>query len=289
MQKKLLLLILPLLLVTGCSAKTHPETKGQINNNQTIKSKSKSQVRDKHKKPETVKNHKQEEKSKEDKEEKIQKISKSEEVTKPNPPIDEKTLEKIRINNSQADPQTKYILGVSQQYQSEWNWCAPTTVSMLLAYKGISVSQAQLAKEMATNQSFGTHNVNAIKVLNKHLFGYESPQSGQAGYRLAEVKDASLGSEDMRLFKERLVQNIKDDFPMYYTFDVSKIYPGKNGEHNVIGIGYQLSKDGKDVEYIYYLDPSYAVIDSTYGGLKKVRPEELLQAMLTCVEPNYAW
>ncbi|KHD44642.1 hypothetical protein NC01_07075 [Streptococcus uberis] len=76
---------------------------------------------------------------------------------------------------------------------------------------------------------------------------------------------------------------------MYYTFEVSKIYPGKNGEHNVIGIGYQLSKDGKDVEYIYYHDPSYAVIDSTYGGLKKVTLAELLQAMLTCVEPNYAW
>ena len=40
---------------------------------------------------------------------------------------------------------------------------------------------------------------------------------------------------------------------------------------------------------IYYLDPDTHVQDSTYGGLKKLTPEELLAAMATCGEKNYAW
>lgn len=151
------------------------------------------------------------------------------------------------------------------------------------------MSQAQLAQDMGTDDSFGTHNANAIQVLNRYLFGYDNPAVGQAGYRLATVTNSSSNSEDMRLFKERLIQNIRDGYPMYYTIDNARMYPGKSGEHNVTGIGYQLTQDGSDIAYVYYLDPSYAVIDPTYGGLKKVTPEELLYAMLTCVEPNYGW
>ena len=76
---------------------------------------------------------------------------------------------------------------------------------------------------------------------------------------------------------------------MYYTFTLSKIYPGKNGEHNVIGIGYELTPDGKDISAIYYLDSMTHEQDPVYGGLKKVTPEELLEAMAACEEPNYAW
>ena len=35
---------------------------------------------------------------------------------------------------------------------------------------------------------------------------------------------------------------------------------------------------------IYYLDPNVQVQDPTYGGLKKVKPEELLEAMVACDE-----
>lgn len=180
-------------------------------------------------------------------------------------------------------------LNLTQQYQERWNWCAPTTVSMMLAYRGVHLSQAQLAQEMGTDESFGTHNADAIRILNRHLFGYDAPSGNQAGYRKATVTDASSSSEDMHLFKERFIQNTKDGYPVYLTIDNAKIYPGKSGEHNVAGIGYQLTDDGKDIAFVYYLDPSYAVKDSVYGGLKKVTPEELLNAMLTCVEPNYAW
>ena len=183
----------------------------------------------------------------------------------------------------------KKLLSVTPQIQEKWYFCAPTTVSMMLSTQGIIVSQEQLAKEMGTYEPYATHNREEIRVLNQHLFGYPEPQAGQAGYRLATVTNASPDSEDMRLFKERVRKSIDDGYPLYYTFTISQIYPGKSGEHNVIGIGYELTPDGKDISAIYYLDSMTHVQDPTYGGLKKVTPKELLAAMVTCGEPNYAW
>ena len=188
-----------------------------------------------------------------------------------------------------ATESRKKLLSVAPQIQEKWYFCAPTTVSMMLSTQGITVSQQQLAEEMGTYEPYGTHNRDAIRVLNQHLFGYPDPQAGQAGYRLATVTNASPDSEDMRLFKERVRKNIDDGYPLYYTFTISQIYPGKSGEHNVIGIGYELTPDGKNISAIYYLDSMTHVQDPTYGGLKKVTPEELLAAMVTCGEPNYAW
>ncbi|HFI0633640.1 TPA: C39 family peptidase [Streptococcus suis] len=204
-----------------------------------------------------------------------------------NPPVSQETIDKLR--NSQSQAGQKVMLNVRPQIQRAWNTCAPTTVSMMLSYRGIEVSQEVLAQEMGTDNTFGTHNANAIQILNRHLFGYDHPQSNQAGYRLATVTTSDVHSEQMSLFKQRLRQNIADGYPMYYTFDSSKIYPGLRGEHNVIGIGYQLSEDGSDIAYLYYLDPSPNVQDPVYGGLKKVSPQELFASMLTCVEPNYGW
>jgi len=160
---------------------------------------------------------------------------------------------------------------------------------MMLASRGVSVSQHQLAKEMGTYNPYGTHNRDAIRVLNQNLFGYPEPSGNQAGYRLVTVTDARPGSEDIRLFKERVRKDIDDGYPLYYTFNVAQIYPGKSGEHNVIGVGYELTADGKDISAIYYLDPDTHVQDPNYGGLKKLTPEELLAAMVTCGEKNYAW
>lgn len=207
--------------------------------------------------------------------------------TKPNPPITQETID--RLEREQAGVGKKVMLNVTPQVQRAWNTCAPTTVSMMLSSRGISVSQEVLAQEMNTDTTFGTHNANAIQVLNRHLFGYDMPQGNQAGYRLETVTTSDVNSEQMRLFKERLKQNIADGYPMYYTFDSATIYPGSYGEHNVIGVGYQLSADGSDVAYLYYLDPSHTKQDPVYGGLKKVTPKELFEGMLTCVEPNYAW
>ena len=181
------------------------------------------------------------------------------------------------------------LLPISLKLQEEWYFCAPATVHMMLASRGVSVSQHQLAKEMGTYNPYGTHNRDAIRVLNQNLFGYPEPSGNQAGYRLVTVTDARPDSEDIRLFKERVRKDIDDGYPLYYTFNVAQIYPGKSGEHNVIGVGYELTADGKDISAIYYLDPDTHVQDPTYGGLKKLTPEELLAAMVTCGEKNYAW
>lgn len=192
-------------------------------------------------------------------------------------------------SSSKVNQGIRKLLPISLKLQEEWYFCAPATVHMMLASRGVSVSQHQLAKEMGTYNPYGTHNRDAIRVLNQNLFGYPEPSGNQAGYRLVTVTDARPDSEDIRLFKERLRKDIDDGYPLYYTFNVAQIYPGKSGEHNVIGVGYELTADGKDISAVYYLDPDTHVQDPTYGGLKKLTPEELLAAMATCGEKNYAW
>ncbi|MBB1524157.1 hypothetical protein HG468_003990 [Candidatus Saccharibacteria bacterium] len=124
--------------------------------------------------------------------------------------------------------------------------------------------------------------------MNKHMFGYELPQAGQAGYRLETVK--TVDQKTIELFKQRLIKNTKDGYPMYYTINPAKVYPGaNNSEHNVAGAGYIATPDGTDVALIYYIDPYPNFQDPVYGGLKVVTPEELLQATVGVSEPNYAW
>lgn len=250
---------------------------------------------------------------------------KTKERTEPNPPMPAEVVERLKIKEDGAEvgtqqtlPSSKQeqasmpentqpsqslkqessskenqgirkLLPISLKLQEEWYFCAPATVHMMLASRGVSVSQHQLAKEMGTYNPYGTHNRDAIRVLNQNLFGYPEPSGNQAGYRLATVTDARPDSEDIRIFKERVRKDIDDGYPLYYTFNVAQIYPGKSGEHNVIGVGYELTADGKDISAIYYLDPDTHVQDPTYGGLKKLTPEELLAAMVTCGEKNYAW
>ena len=250
---------------------------------------------------------------------------KTKERTEPNPPMPAEVAERLKIKEGRTEagsqetlPSSKQeqaslkentqpsqsvkqetsskenqgirkLLPISLKLQEEWYFCAPATVHMMLASRGVSVSQHQLAKEMGTYNPYGTHNRDAIRVLNQNLFGYPEPSGNQAGYRLATVTDARPDSEDIRIFKERVRKDIDDGYPLYYTFNVAQIYPGKSGEHNVIGVGYELTADGKDISSIYYLDPDTHVQDPTYGGLKKLTPEELLAAMVTCGEKNYAW
>ena len=250
---------------------------------------------------------------------------KTKERTEPNPPMPAEVAERLKIKEGRTEagsqetlPSSKQeqaslkentqpsqsvkqetsskenqgirkLLPISLKLQEEWYFCAPATVHMMLASRGVSVSQHQLAKEMGTYNPYGTHNRDAIRVLNQNLFGYPEPSGNQAGYRLATVTDARPDSEDIRIFKERVRKDIDDGYPLYYTFNVAQIYPEKSGEHNVIGVGYELTADGKDISAIYYLDPDTHVQDPTYGGLKKLTPEELLAAMVTCGEKNYAW
>lgn len=194
-----------------------------------------------------------------------------------------------KITSEEISQKNRKLLTISLKLQEQWYFCAPATVQMILSSQGISVTQELLAKEMGTYEPYGTHNRDAIRVLNQYLFGYPDPTANQAGYRLATVTSASPNSEDVQQFKNRVRKDIDEGYPLYYTINMSKIYAGRRGEHNVIGIGYELTADGMDIAAIYYLDPNVHVQDPTYGGLKKVTPEELLEAMVACDEKNYAW
>lgn len=233
---------------------------------------------------------------------------KTKERTEPNPPMPAEVAERLKIKEGSTEAGTQQtlpsstqeqaslkentqpsqslkqetsskenqgirkLLPISLKLQEEWYFCAPATVHMMLASRGVSVSQHQLAKEMGTYNPYGTHNRDAIRVLNQNLFGYPEPSGNQAGYRLATVIDARPDSEDIRLFKERVRKDIDDGYPLYYTFNVAQIYPGKSGEHNVIGVGYELTADGKDISAIYYLDPDTHVQDPTLWRLEETDP-----------------
>lgn len=190
-----------------------------------------------------------------------------------------------------VDVGKKYVLPVKTQAQQKWFWCAPTTVSMILASRGVNISQSQLASEMGTYEPFGTHNENAVRVLNRYLFGYETPKSGQSGYRLEKITSSS--GEELGRFKERIVKNTKDGYPLYLTVDLAKLYPGRSNpaEHNIVGAGYISTPDDKDVALIYIVDPYSKFHNSVNGGLKIFKPEEVLEAAISSAvtELHYAW
>lgn len=160
----------------------------------------------------------------------------------------------------------RHKLPVQTQAQQKWFWCAPTTVSMILGARGKNVSQTQLASEMGTYEPFGTHNRDAIRILNRHLFGYEKPTDGQAGYRLQKI--TSNSGRELEEFKKRIIKNTQDGYPMYFTADPLKLYPGrsKSAEHNLAGAGYISTPDGKDVAFVYAVDPYSKFHDSVMVG-----------------------
>lgn len=181
----------------------------------------------------------------------------------------------------------KYMLPVKTQAQQKWFWCAPTTVSMILASCGVNVSQSQLASEMNTYEPFGTHNRDTVGVLNKYLFGYETPKN----YRLEKITSSS--GEELRRFKDRVIKNTKDGYPLYLTADLAKLYPGRSNpaEHNVVEAGYISTPDDRDVALIYIVDPYSKIHASVNGGLKIFKSEDVLEAAISpsVTEPYYAW
>ena len=95
--------------------------------------------------------------------------------------------ETSQVKETPKETNRKVRLNVTPQVQKVSSYCAPTSVSMILSYRGVYVDQFTLAKEMGTYEPFGTHNKDAIRVLNKYMFGYEFPATGQGGYRLEVV------------------------------------------------------------------------------------------------------
>ena len=77
--------------------------------------------------------------------------------------------ETSQVKETPKETNRKVRLNVTPQVQKVWYYCAPTSVSMILSYRGVYVDQFTLAKEMGTYEPFGTHNKDAIRVINKNL------------------------------------------------------------------------------------------------------------------------
>lgn len=157
---------------------------------------------------------------------------------------------------------------------------------MMLSARGITSDVFTLAKLMGTYEPYGTHNRDAIRVLNQQLFGYAQPQANQPGYRLAELHGQPNEITD---FTARFVKDIDDGWPVYLTLNLATIYPGKaHGEHNVAGIGYESAANGQ-VTAILYLDPYQPFADPQTGPLHRIAPADLVRSIQACEEANYAW
>lgn len=225
----------------------------------------------------------------------ISKETKKEEKTQKSPRTLESSAKKEEIFKK---PETiegvaigeKHKINFPHQIQKKWFWCAPTTVSMILSARGKNISQDSLSLEMGTYEPFGTHNKDAIRVLNRQLFGYDYPRDEQNGYRIEEVR--RVDDNTIATFKKRLIKNTNDGYPIYYTVNPARLYSGvKNSEHNVAGAGYIATPDGKDVAFVYFVDPYPKFQDTNYGGLKIATPRQMLEAISdkNVTEPYYAW
>lgn len=174
-------------------------------------------------------------------------------------------------------------LGIRPQVQQTTFWCSPATSSMLLSSYGIDHTQSRLSVLMDTKLPFGTHNQNAIKVINNILSLYNIPKK----YNLVTVKkDDKL---DYDKFKDDFYMAINRGNPVYLTLDLTKISDTRKGEHNVLGIGYVLDKKNDKIKYVIIYDPSTVVVNSTYGSLRIMSVNTLLDSLSMCIEPNYAY
>lgn len=146
-------------------------------------------------------------------------------------------------STNQGESATKR-LNVPLYAQSEYNFCAPAAVSMILAYFGIMTNQYTLASAMNTRGDFGTSYVDYVNVMNSYLSQY-----GFQSYRAAYTLDMSVDA-----YKERIAKNIDAGFPVLLVVNTAYLYPGEEGwEHAVVCVGYQRNAQGK-VSTIYYND-----------------------------------
>jgi hypothetical protein len=53
--------------------------------------------------------------------------------------------------------------------------------------------------------------------------------------------------------------------------------------------GYASNADTGQIAYYYFIDPSYVIQDSRYGGLKTASADEMIRAIEDNVEPAYIW
>lgn len=198
-----------------------------------------------------------------------------EEITEPETNIDSVPYH-IRLNVPQSVQETSY-------------YCGCAAAQMVLRYHGNEISQDDLAKELHTHPITGTEYADLARVLNHHLFGKEELTAIDPGYRVHTL--AVNDDSDIALtFESRVKQDLASNDPVIVAVDVQALYPELNrGNHFVVVIGYRCNEQSERIAVYDILDPSYVVQDAVYGGWKTVPADELMQAIVSNVEPAYIW
>lgn len=196
-----------------------------------------------------------------------------------------------------ADDQTnvdtrpaKALLNLTTSVQETNYWCAPASMQMALRYKGIDVSQADLASQVDAKPATGTEYVDMQRVLNRYLFGSDTVGPSDPGYHIQTLSRYDTDPQIAADFSRRLLTDIATDDPLFAAVDVHTLYPTlPEANHMVVVTGYLLRDGSNDIDSVYFMDPSYMVQDATYGGLKIAPFDEFIAAIVNNEEPAYLY
>lgn len=195
-----------------------------------------------------------------------------------------------KSENTDHISSTKVQLILNQCVQENSYFCVPACLQMVLKYKNIEKSQSELAVELNTKQNTGTEYVDLVRVANKYLFNNENVGHNELGYHIQTLNRYDRNPQIAIDFERRVKTDISSDDPVFVAIDVNALYPNLNrGNHMIVVTGYALEKGSDEIAFYYYIDPSYVVQDSIYGGLKKVTKEELINAIVINEEPAYIY
>lgn len=227
-------------------------------------------------------------------------ISTPSETAKVDTPLESAKTEHIGdeldvVNEETGDIETympvdRVRLSLEQSVQENSYYCVPACLQMVLKYKGINKTQSELAKELKTDPVTGTEYLNLAEIANKYLFGHESVSDNEVGYHIQTITRYSEDENLSAVFEKRVREDISTNDPVFVAIDVNALYPElTSGNHMIVLTGYALYSGTDNIAYYYYIDPSYVVQDETYGGLKIVTKEELMNAIIVNDEPAYIW
>lgn len=162
---------------------------------------------------------------------------------------------------------------------------AASSIQMLLASQDITISQEQLLKELNSYPE-EVEAISIPKVINQHFIGKEVPDEDGAGYRRAIIMSADLLMTDYAKFYERIVRNIEDGYPTLCHVDLSRLYPGEEGEAYLLLSGF-LQDENEAIIYFYLQDPLQNHQDERWQGLKYCEVTELVTAILDSSSQSY--
>jgi hypothetical protein len=181
-------------------------------------------------------------------------------------------------------------LSIEMTVQETGYYCVPACVKMIFRLHGIEMSQDALAEELHTDPVTGTEYIDTARVLNRYLFNKTDADVTEAGYHVQTFPQGDHASSNQEQFEKQVRRDIKTDDPVQAAVDRHVLYPSLSSENHMILItGYASNADTGQIAYYYFIDPSYVIQDSRYGGLKTASADEMIRAIEDNVEPAYIW